>query len=65
MKKTNWIQGAIKRPGAFTAKAKKRGMTVSQFASAVNRNPKKYDTTTVRQANLATTLRKISKKNKR
>ena len=65
MKKTNWIKGAIKRTGAFTAKAKKRGMTVSQFASAVKRNPDKYDTTTVRQANLATTLRKISKKNKR
>lgn len=65
MKKTNWIKGAIKRPGAFTAKAKKRGMTVSQFASSVKRNPDKYDTTTVRQANLATTLRKISKKNKR
>jgi hypothetical protein len=34
-----WIQGAIKRPGAFTAKAKRRKMTVAQFASAVRKNP--------------------------
>jgi hypothetical protein len=64
MKKSNWIQKAIKRPGAFTAKAKKRGLSAAAFAMAVKKNPKKYDTTTVRQANLATTLRKISKKKK-
>ena len=59
-----WIQKAIKRPGAFTAKAKKRKMTVAGFAAAVKKNPQKYDTRTVRQANLATTLIKISKKKK-
>lgn len=59
-----WIQGAIKRPGAFTAKAKRRNMTVAQFARAVKKNPTRYDTTTRRQANLAVTLRKISKKKK-
>jgi hypothetical protein len=60
-----WIQGAIKRPGAFTAKAKRRNMTVAQFARAVKKNPTKYDATTRRQANLAVTLRKISKKKKK
>jgi hypothetical protein len=63
--KKKWIQGAIKRPGAFTAKAKKAKMTVPAFAAAVKKNPSKYSTTTVRQANLATTLRKISKKRKK
>jgi len=66
-KKNNkkWIQGAIKRPGAFTAKAKRRKMTVSQFAAAVRKNPNKYDATTRRQANLAVTLKKISKNKKK
>lgn len=60
-----WIQKAIKRPGAFTAKAKKKNMSVAGFAAAVKKNPSKYSPTTVRQANLATTLRKISKKRKK
>ena len=33
--KKKWIQGAIKRPGAFTAKAKKAKMSVPAFAAAV------------------------------
>lgn len=57
-----WIQGAIKRPGAFTAKAKKAGKSVAGMAAAVSKNPSKYSPLTVRQANLAKTLRKISKK---
>jgi hypothetical protein len=57
-----WIQGAIKHPGAFTKKAEERGMSVSEFASAVTSNPEKYDKTTVRQANLAKTLKKLRKK---
>jgi hypothetical protein len=61
----NWIQGAIKRPGAFTAKAKKAKMSVAGYASAVTKNPSKYSATTVRQANLAKTLRKISAKRKK
>jgi hypothetical protein len=64
-KDKKWIQKAIKRPGAFTAKAKKAKMSVPAFAAAVKKNPSKYSTTTVRQANLATTLRKISKKRKK
>jgi len=59
-----WIQGAIKRPGAFTAKAKKAGKSVAGMATAVTKNPGRYSKTTVRQANLAKTLRKISKKGK-
>jgi len=61
-KNKKWIQKAIKRPGAFTRKAKKRNMSVAQFASAVSKNPTKYSSTTRRQAALAKTLRKISKK---
>jgi len=57
-----WIQGAIKRPGAFTAKAKKAGKSVAGMASAVTKNPDKYSPLTVKQANLAKTLRKINKK---
>lgn len=29
-----FIQGAIKRPGALTAKAKEAGMSVAEFAAA-------------------------------
>ena len=60
-----WIKDAIKRPGAFTKKAEKRGMTASQFASKVTANPDKYDTRTVRQANLAKTLSKLRKRKKK
>jgi hypothetical protein len=59
-KKGKWIQKAIKNPGAFTAKAKRRGMTPAQFQRAVLSNPGKYDATTRRQANLRKTL--VSKK---
>ena len=59
--KKNWIQGAIKRPGAFTAKAKKAGKSVAGMAAAVSKNPGKYSPRTVKQANLAKTLRKINK----
>lgn len=64
-KDKKWIQKAIKRPGAFTAKAKKANKTVAGMAAAVTKNPSKYSATTVRQANLAKTLRKISKKRKK
>jgi hypothetical protein len=58
----NWIAGAIKRPGAFTAKAKKAGKSVAGMASAVSKNPDKYSPLTRKQASLAKTLRKINKK---
>jgi hypothetical protein len=63
-KDSKWIQGAIKRPGAFTAKAKKAKKSVAGYAAAVTKNPERYSKTTVRQANLAKTLRKISAKRK-
>jgi hypothetical protein len=63
-KKKNWIQGAIKRPGAFTAKAKKKGLSSAAMASKVTANPSKYSKLTVQQANLAKTLSKINKKKK-
>lgn len=58
----NWIAGAIKRPGAFTAKAKKAGKSVAGMAAAVSKNPTKYSPLTRKQASLAKTLRKINKK---
>lgn len=59
MKKKNWIQSAIKRPGAFTAKAKRAGKSVSGLKNDVLKNPSKYSTRTVKQANLANTLSKF------
>tara|TARA_R100000664_G_C2654068_1_gene73332 strand:+ start:193 stop:387 length:195 start_codon:yes stop_codon:yes gene_type:complete len=60
-----WIKDAIKRPGAFTKKAEKRGMTVKEFTAKVTSNPDEYDTRTVRQANLAKTLSKLRKRKKK
>ena len=57
----NWIQGAVKRPGAFTKKAKEAGMSVQQFAAHVDKNKDKYSTRTERQANLAQTFAKMKK----
>ena len=56
-----WIQGAIEHPGAFKKKAEERGMSTSEFAEQVTSNPEKHDKTTVRQANLAKTLKKLRK----
>jgi hypothetical protein len=61
-KKKNWIQKAIKRPGAFTAKAKRAGMTTAAFARKVLKKGSRYSTRTKRQAALAQTLRKFKKK---
>ena len=60
MGKKNWIKGAIKNPGAFTRKAKNRGISTAAFKNAVLKNPKKYDKKTVQQANLANTLAKFN-----
>ena len=56
-----WIQGAVKRPGAFTKKAKAAGMSVQQFAKHVDDNKEKYSTRTERQANLAQTFASMKK----
>lgn len=57
-----WIQSAIKRPGAFTKKAKARKMSVAEYAAKVTKSGSKASTLTKQQANLAKTLRKISKR---
>lgn len=58
----NWIQGAVKRPGAFSKKAKEAGMSTAEYSSKVAANPEEYDKRTVKQANLAKTLTKLRKK---
>lgn len=57
--KSNWIQGAIKRPGALTAKAKAQGKTVSQYCAT------KHTGRTQRQCNLAKTLKKMNRGKKK
>lgn len=62
--KQNWIQGAIKKPGAFSAQAEKAGMSTSDFAEEVTKNPKDYSDKTVKRAQLAKTLAGLRKKKK-
>jgi hypothetical protein len=63
-KDKKWIQGAIDRPGVFTAKAKKRGITTAQLQQNVLSAPDKYDEKTVKQARLRETLVKLHKNKK-
>lgn len=56
-----WIQKAIKKPGSFTAQAKREGMSVSGFKNKVLANKENYSPTTVKRANLANTLSKMRK----
>lgn len=65
MPKKKWIQKAIKRPGAFSKKAKAAGMSVAEYANKVLRPGSKVDTRTKRQASLAKTLSKIRRNIKR
>lgn len=51
-----WIAGAIKHPGAFSAKAKKAGMSTQAYARAKANAPG----TLGKQARLAQTLTAIS-----
>ena len=59
-----WIQKADIKEGAFTAKAKKRGITPAQLQANVERNPEKFDEKTRKQAQLRETLVKLNKKKK-
>ena len=61
-KPTKWIQGADIKEGAFTAKAKKKGITSAQLQENVLSNPDKYDEKTVKQARLRQTLVGLKKK---
>jgi hypothetical protein len=55
-KEKKWIQKADIKEGAFTAKAKRKGITSAQLQENVLANPEKYDDRTVKQANLRKTL---------
>ena len=63
-KKKEWIGSAIERPGTFTAKAKKKGITSAQLQENVLSNPDDYDEKTVKQANLRKTLVRVNKNKK-
>ena len=55
-KDKKWIQGMEMKEGAFTAKAKRKGITTAQLQENVLSNPDKYDDKTVKQARLRKTL---------
>lgn len=63
-KDKKWIQGMDMKEGAFTAKAKSRGISTAQLQQNVLSNPEKYDEKTVKQANLRKTLVGLHKKKK-
>lgn len=63
-KDKKWIQKMDMKEGAFTAKAKKRGITSAQLQENVLANPEKYDEKTRKQANLRKTLVGVNKKKK-
>jgi hypothetical protein len=54
-----WIKSAIKRPGAFKAKAKAAGKSTAGFAQQVLKPSSKASTRTKKQAALAQTLSKL------
>jgi hypothetical protein len=57
-RKKKWIQGAIKKPGSFTAQAKRAGKSVGEFA----KEKAGAGGVTGRRARLAMTLRKLGKR---
>jgi hypothetical protein len=63
-KDKKWIQGADIKEGAFTAKAKRKGITSAQLQENVLSDPDKYDEKTVKQARLRQTLVGLHKKKK-
>lgn len=58
----HWIAGAIKHPGAFTAKANAAGESVGGYARQVLKAGSTASSTTKHQAALAQTLRKMHKR---
>jgi len=64
-KSKNWIQQAIRKPGAFRKQAKRAGKSTMQFARDVMRNPSRFTTTTVRRARLAITLSKLKRRKRK
>lgn len=63
-KDKKWIQGMEMKEGAFTAKAKRKGITSAQLQENVLSDPDKYDEKTVKQARLRQTLVGLHKKKK-
>lgn len=63
-KEKKWIQGMEMKEGAFTAKAKRKGITTAQLQENVLSDPDKYDERTVKQARLRQTLVGLHKKKK-
>ena len=63
--KKNWIKGAVKRPGAFSAKAKKAGMSTAAYAKKVTAKGSKASTLTKQQANFAKNVAKVRPKKKK
>ena len=61
-KSKDWIKGAVKKPGAFTAKAKIAGMSTAAFADKVTKPGSKASPKTKKQANLAKTFSGMRKK---
>ena len=55
----DWIAGAVKKPGAFTAQAKRAGMSTQAFARHVLANKDEFTATTEKRANLAKTFSKM------
>lgn len=70
-RKTKWMQKAAERMeqkgtvGEFTRKAKRAGMTVSQYASKVLAPGSKASTKTKRQAVFAKNAAKVSRRRKK
>jgi hypothetical protein len=58
----NWIAGAIKRPGAFKAKAQAAGMSTAAYANQALKKGSTASTRTKRQAALAKTLSGLRKR---
>jgi len=61
-KDKKWIQGMDMKEGAFTAKAKRKGITTAQLQENVLSDPDKYDEKTVKQARLRKTLVGLKKR---
>ncbi len=64
-KDKKWIQGMEMNEGAFTAKAKRKGITSAQLQENVLSNPDEYDEKTVKQARLRKTLVGLKKRKDR
>jgi len=61
-KDKKWIQGMEMKEGAFTAKAKRKGITTAQLQENVLANLDEYDEKTVKQARLRKTLVGLKKR---